>query len=209
MNPERLPLFPLQVVLFPHAALPLHIFEERYKVLIRECVKDGREFGVVLLQEQGLAQIGCSAAVTSVLQSYDDGRMDIIVEGRRRFRMIGLVDAGTIYSMGSVLFLEEPSEKLDVRLAAETINFYNRLAETVYGNRVRPIPEDLLTPGISYVMAQKAGMDLGDRQRLLEISRENDRLRLLNEYFRVVLPRLQKKEEIERIIRSDGYIVKE
>ncbi|HMK38660.1 MAG TPA: LON peptidase substrate-binding domain-containing protein, partial [Bacteroidota bacterium] len=73
-----LPLFPLNVVLFPRSALPLHIFEERYKVLINECVERGTPFGVALAREKGMADVGCSAVVSSVTRRYDDGRMDIV-----------------------------------------------------------------------------------------------------------------------------------
>ena len=82
MQELLLPLFPLEVVLFPRADLALHIFEDRYKELIADCLEHQWEFGVVLLQENSLANIGCTAAISEVARKYDDGRMDIVVRGR-------------------------------------------------------------------------------------------------------------------------------
>ena len=87
---EWLPLFPLQVVLLPSAELPLHIFEERYKEMIREALRDKSEFGVVLASEKGIVNAGCTAAVDKVLREYPDGRMDIMTRGRRRFEILEL-----------------------------------------------------------------------------------------------------------------------
>ena len=88
MPDSLLPLFPLKVVLFPRTELPLHIFEERYKEMIGECVAEGTEFGIVLVLEQGLASTGCTAAIVDVIRKFPDGRMDILVRGQRRCRSI-------------------------------------------------------------------------------------------------------------------------
>src|ERR1700740_1133249 len=84
MQQGLLPLFPLQVVLLPGAELPLHIFEDRYKEMIGEVIRDRLEFGVVLASEKGIVNTGCSATVDKVLRQYPDGRMDILSRGRRR-----------------------------------------------------------------------------------------------------------------------------
>ena len=80
-------LFPLELVLLPTERVPLHIFEPRYKELIGECLRSGREFGLVLQDEQGRRDIGTRAAVVEVLQVFDDGRMNVVVEGHERFRL--------------------------------------------------------------------------------------------------------------------------
>ena len=98
MQDSLIPLFPLEVVLFPGQPLPLHIFEERYKVMIRECLaaKEQREFGVVLAKPNGIAQVGCTAEVVELVRSYADGRMDIVSAGRRRFEVL-FVDQSKSY----------------------------------------------------------------------------------------------------------------
>ena len=84
---DEIGLFPLNVVLLPGERVPLHIFEERYKDLIGACIENSEEFGLLLAEETELRTIGTSASVIDVLNRYDDGRMDIIVEGRDRFRV--------------------------------------------------------------------------------------------------------------------------
>src|SRR5450432_4457340 len=82
-----LPLFPLQVVLLPGSQLPLHIFEDRYKEMIAEVLRDKIEFGVVLANERGIVNTGCTATIERVLREYPDGRLDILAVGRRRFEI--------------------------------------------------------------------------------------------------------------------------
>ena len=92
MEQTLLPLFPLQVVLFPRTPLPLHIFEDRYKEMIGEVLSRQSEFGVVLASEKGICQQGCTASVEQVLRRYDDGRLDILAMGMRRFEILSLDD---------------------------------------------------------------------------------------------------------------------
>ena len=88
MQPGLLPLFPLQVVLLPGSELPLHIFEDRYKEMIGEAIRNRQEFGVVLANGKGIVNTGCTAMVDKVLRQYPDGRMDILTHGRRRFEIV-------------------------------------------------------------------------------------------------------------------------
>ena len=206
MNEFRLPLFPLQVVLLPHPALPLHIYEERYKLLLRECIAKSGEFGIVLARERGLATVGCTAAVTNVLHSYDDGRMDVLVEGRRRFRIRALHTEVAPYVVGDIEYAATVNEPSDPALARDTIAMYNELVRIVYAGRIKQLDPDFAEPGNSFVMAQKAGLDLEQRQQLLEMDTEQERLSMLLGYLTTTLPRLKKMEEIDRIIHSDGYV---
>jgi len=83
-----LPLFPLEVVLFPGVPLPLHIFEPRYKEMIGECRTNQTPFGVIRALEQGIAEVGCTAEIVSVTKEYADGRLDLVAEGRKRFEVL-------------------------------------------------------------------------------------------------------------------------
>ena len=103
MQQELLPLFPLPVVLFPRTPLPLHIFEERYKEMMRDVLESKAEFGVVLAGEKGIVNTGCTAIVERVLKNYPDGRMDLVAQGRRRFEIILLNDEKS-YLRGAVEF---------------------------------------------------------------------------------------------------------
>jgi hypothetical protein len=106
MQPVLLPLFPLQVVLLPGAELPLHIFEDRYKEMMREVIRDRLEFGVVLANEKGIVNTGCTATVEQVLRQYPDGRMDLLTRGRRRFEIVRLNDERA-FLRGSVDFFDD------------------------------------------------------------------------------------------------------
>ncbi len=209
MSEQLLPLFPLQAVMFPGARLPLHIFEDRYRDLVNECLREEKEFGMTLAVGGDVASVGCTAAVSSVLKRYPDGRMDIVVEGRRRFRVHGH-DVGPVgYLVGRVEYLPSDPQEVDRRLADETIRLYNDLVTLVYKERVDRVQEGSSDSQLSFFLAQKAGLDLPQRQQLLETESENERLKILHQYLTVVLPRLTRASEVERVIRSDGYLQSE
>src|SRR4030095_8606134 len=90
MSSQLLPLFPLQLVVFPRTQMPLHIFEERYKEMIGDAMRDNTEFGIVLAKEDGIVNAGCTVVVERVLKQYPDGRLDIMTAGRRRFEVVTL-----------------------------------------------------------------------------------------------------------------------
>ena len=103
-----LPLFPLDVVLFPGAALPLHIFEPRYKEMIGECLAQHRTFGVVRAVEQGLAEIGCTAEIITVVKEYPDGRLDLVSEGRQRFELLRVNQERSFLQAEVLMIDDEP-----------------------------------------------------------------------------------------------------
>ena len=109
MQDGLLPLFPLQVVLLPGSQLPLHIFEDRYKEMIGEVLRDKLEFGVVLASEKGIVNTGCTATVDRVLKEYPDGRLDILTRGRRRFEVLLLNDERS-FLRGAVEFFDDDAE---------------------------------------------------------------------------------------------------
>lgn len=205
MSSHPLPLFPLETVLLPGATLPLHIFEDRYKALIGECLASGAEFGVNLSAEGSIAPVGCTAVVTRVTQRYPDGRLDVEVEGRRRYRVETTEPDRRPYLLGTVSFFGDREEPVDETLARETVDLYNTLVRAAYQGRV-PEQEHVAGKPVSFFLARKAGMAAAQRQTLLEETTENGRLRLLRDYLVDVLPRIERANEIERIVRSDGYL---
>lgn len=205
MSEELLPLFPLQVVLFPNSVLPLHIFEERYKQLIGECLSEGKEFGINLLHENEIVKVGCSATVTKLLKKYEDGKMDILVQGQRRYQLLELGETSALYGMGRIQLLQSREEVIDKALATETVRLHNQLVDFVYKNKGFGIEYNGQHPEISFTIALKAGMDLAQRQLLLELNSENERLKILHQYLSEVIPKLHKIGEAERLIKSDGY----
>lgn len=201
-----LPLFPLNVVLFPRSSLPLHIFEERYRILAGECIARGTGFGINLTREQGMAPVGCVARIAGVIRRYEDGRLDIAVEGGERYRVLAEDSTRAPYLVGEIEILPDDNEEFDRPLAEETAKLYHALLQAIRGGEQEPLEKDRLTYGVSYVIAQKAGMELADRQMLLEMTNENRRLARLRDHLRDLLPRLQHIEELTRVARNDGYL---
>ena len=106
MQSKLLPLFPLQVVVFPRTELPLHIFEDRYKEMVGEAIRDSSEFGIVLAKEEGIVNAGCTVVVDKVLQTHPDGRMDILTRGIRRFEIV-MLDQEKAYLRGEVAYFDD------------------------------------------------------------------------------------------------------
>src|SRR5918999_3401259 len=125
---SELGLFPLGVVLLPTEQIPLHIFEDRYQELIGECLEEDREFGLIYADDDGLREIGTRAAVTEVLERFDDGRLNIVVEGRERFRLLELT-SGRSFHTGRVEPVEDVAEPADAGDTQQALELYHRLIE--------------------------------------------------------------------------------
>jgi Lon protease-like protein len=168
----ELGLFPLPLVLLPTEQVPLHIFEERYQELIGECLEDGTEFGLVFADDDGIREIGTRAAVVEVLDRFEDGRLNIVVEGRERFRLAELT-GGRSYQTGDVTpFVDDndPAEAPSVERARE---LFSRLRELTGSDIETPAPE---TPQLSYALA--ARVELMPDVKLELLAEVSERLRL-------------------------------
>jgi len=175
MEELLVPLFPLQVVLFPRTDLALHIFEERYKEMIGECIDKKMEFGVVLAQENTMENVGCTASVAEIVRRYDDGRMDILARGQRRFEIMFL-DRSKAYLRGAPQFLEEEGDRVPASDARR------RQALEIYGEVIRLLdvevekPPDIEDSQLSYQIMARLPADLNFKQTMLKSRSENERL---------------------------------
>jgi ATP-dependent Lon protease len=201
-----IPLFPLNAVLFPGSLLPLHIFEERYKVLINECVDRNSEFGVNLVYEDKIRSIGCIAFVRDVLQRHADGTMEIIVEGRRRYTLHSVHTTSHPYQVGSISFYDDNDEKSDRALLDKATTLYNQFVNVAFKGSVQTIASFENDEQLSFVMVQKSGLELIQRQLFLTLKSENKRLEYLITHFEALLPMVMTKSQIEAIVINDGYI---
>ena len=138
MEPSQqlLPLFPLNLVLYPEETIPLHIFEPRYRLMVADCEETNSEFGIVLSTDGEIAQVGCSARISKRIKDYDDGTFDILVVGGRKFHLNELVD-GEAYMRVEPTWLEEDTDNLDTLLMERLITQHMRLLELA-GRTVRP-----------------------------------------------------------------------
>ena len=107
MKNIKIPLFPLNIVVFPYEEVPLHIFEPRYKKMITESIENNTPFGIVLNNNGSVDNIGCSLNVTKVLKHYDDGEYDLIATGKKCFQIIDKVKEGDLW-IGDIEYLEHP-----------------------------------------------------------------------------------------------------
>jgi len=201
--PSRLiPLFPLQVVVFPRTKLPLHIFEERYKEMVGNAIRDRSEFGIVLAREQGIVNAGCTVLVDQVLEMYPDGRMDIVTRGQRRFEILSL-DEEKDYLQAQVDFFDDD----DLAAATEEVRAE---ALTNYGTLqkmgVAPAfgEADLTDPQLSFQLAQGLP-DLDFLSVLLRNRSEACRLKDLNQYLAQYIPKRRTIERVKDLAPTNGH----
>lgn len=204
MRPETLPLFPLEVVLFPGIRLPLHIFEPRYKLMTRRCLEQGREFGVVLAQAgQGMAAIGCSAAILEVVKQYDDGRMDILTVGRSRFRLLE-VFRDLPYLQGRADFLPDQDEATGPGSSVPLLKSYQEVFSLLYG-RQPPSAEYPAESSLSFRIAAELPFDLDYKQTLLELLSEARRRESLAERLHAWFRQLKKRQRVKVKAGGNGH----
>ena len=198
---EGFPLFPLGLVLLPGEAVPLHIFEERYKVMIGECLEEGREFGIIWLADDALKDVGCSARITHVLERFDDGRKNIIVEGTDPFRLERRIGE-LAYPAGDIELLDDDSDADEASLE-RTRTGYADLVEQVTGTRPEP---EALAELSAYGMAATLDIALSAKQALLELRSEPARLEQLEALFAEAIKRIRKAARVAEQASGNGHL---
>jgi Lon protease-like protein len=199
---ERFPLFPLGLVLIPGEVVPLHIFEERYKQMIGECLDEQREFGIVWLSDDGLKLVGCSAEITQLLERMEDGRMNILVQGSRPFRLLRRID-DMPYPAGDVEPLDDEESPVDPDVAATARERYADLVERVTDSRPTEAALEELS---AYGMAATVEFPHDAKQDLLELRSEEERMRALSELLEATMRRLDYAEETSELAKGNGKV---
>jgi len=196
-----LPLFPLHVVVFPRTALPLHIFEERYKEMVGNAIRDNSEFGVVLAKEEGIVNAGCTVVVDQLLQMHPDGRMDVVTNGRRRFEIQSLNEDKEYLQAEVAYFDDEDFAPAPAELRNETLSQWHVLSKFGAASEREPNLED---PQLSFQVAQMVP-DLDFQNSLLRHRSETARLRQLNKYLAEYIPRQKTIERMKAIAPTNGF----
>jgi Lon protease-like protein len=199
---EELPLFPLGIVALPNELVPLHIFEDRYKTMIEECLAAESEFGIVWLSDDGLRASGCACVVAQVLERMPDGRLNIVCRGTRPFRVVERIEHRP-YPAGSVEWLEDKLEEADAKTLAAAREVYAELVEQATDE---PVEAQKLASMDAYAMAATVDFGLEAKQGLLDLRSENARLRLVTRLFRAALKRLEFVERAQARARSNGKV---
>jgi Lon protease-like protein len=204
--PDRLvrgfPLFPLGIVALPTESVPLHIFEDRYRRMIDECLQAEREFGIVWLSEEELKPVGCACEIDKVLERMHDGRLNILAIGTRPFRLIERQD-DLPHPAGVVELLADEPEQPDPEAAQTAHELYAELVEQATDQQLE---EDELEAMDAYRMAATVEFGPDAKQELLELRSENARLRLLALLFRAAIKRLELVERAQARARSNGKV---
>ncbi len=199
---EAFPLFPLQIVVLPGEVVPLHIFEERYKAMIEECLAEEREFGIVWISDEGLREVGCTVAITELLERMDDGRMNVLTRGSSPFRLVRRIE-DMAYPAGEIELLEDAGDDPQTDAGEDVRERYAELVERV--TDARPDHAELRDMS-AYAMAATVELPLEAKQRLLELRSEAERLSVVGELLGAAMKRLDYVERAGERARSNGKV---
>jgi Lon protease-like protein len=197
-----LPLFPLEVVLLPGAALPLHVFEPRYKEMIGECLSSKAPFGVVRALEQGIAEIGCTAEITDVTKRYSDGRLDIVTQGQNRFEVLQL-DRERAFLRAEVLMLPDEPGEAEHEETERAIKAHRDIL-SLAGASGEVLSAD--QGPLSFQLAGSLPLDPDFKQKLLSTLSERERMHELAAYLESILPGLRRAARAKEKAGGNGHV---
>ena len=196
-------LFPLALVLAPTERVPLHVFEPRYKELIGECIADADQFGVLLEDDEGRRDIGTLAEVREVVHIFDDGRMNILVEGGDRFRVTEWTE-GRPYPTAHVERLEDDdTASPDAQAAEAALTLFRQLAEVADADIDEP---DGASGSLAFEIAAHVDFGTLPKQELLELLSERDRLRRLTELLEHAVAAMTREKDIRERAATNGRV---
>jgi Lon protease-like protein len=194
---EYLPLFPLNLVLFPQMLLPLHIFEEKYKEMMRECLEQGLPFGILYSKDNEIEPIGCRATIHQLLKNYPDGRMDIVAFGTERFRVL-YFNSEKIYLRGVIEpFNDDGKAPEPGKEDLDTLSIHRGSAEETFS-----FPSE----AYAFHIAQRLNLDNDLKQQLLNLQSERERVQHLIHYLSEVVTFLTKAKEASYKAGGNGNL---
>ena len=199
---SELGLFPLGIVLLPTEQIPLHIFEERYQELIGECLDLEQEFGLVYADDEGLREVGTRALVTEVLDRFDDGRLNIVVEGGERFRLLQLTE-GRSFQTGLVEPVEDEADAADPDDADHALKLFHRLVELTGAEVEEP---RLSAEQLSFELAGRFEFAPELKQKLLQLTSERQRMHLLAEILAGAAVAVERERDIANRAQGNGKV---
>jgi Lon protease-like protein len=197
-----LPIFPLEVVLFPGAPLPLHIFESRYKEMIAECLEEKKLFGMVRAKENAVAEVGCSAVILNVMKRYEDGRLDISSEGKQRFSIIELNHDRSFLQAEVSWFDDDEPAPLGGKESDTAAELHQQLFDVIG----QDAEIDRGKNPLSFQLASQLPVDLDFKQAILEMKSEAERIETLIEYYRATIPKVEKTLRARERASGNGHV---
>ncbi len=196
-------LFPLELVLLPGERVPLHIFEDRYRELIGECLAENSEFGLILENEDGLREVGTSTAVVELIDTFEDGRMNVLVEGRRRFRVVELTE-GRLFQTAEVEPLEDDGEEPTGDEEEQALAVFRRLVAVAEADQIEE--PDPGSAKLSFQLAARVDFGHDLKQELLEVRSERERLGRLAELLERAVEALVREREVRERASGNGKV---
>jgi Lon protease-like protein len=196
-----LPLFPLDLVLFPGTPLSLHIFEPRYREMISECLDQKKLFGVVRAKEDGVAEIGCTAEIITLAKKYPDGRMDIVTEGRERFEIMQ-VSQERSFLQAEVLYLQDEPDAATAEDIAQAVKLRDEIVELAGAATSAAIE----SPQIAFNLVAPLPLELDFKQTLLGMKSEAERMQALVSYLETILPNLRRTIRVRQKAGGNGHV---
>lgn len=199
---DRLPLFLLPMSALPGEEVPLHVFEPRYRALVQHCLESEGPFGVLLADDEGVREIGCAVQIEDVTKRHDDGRLEIVARGTKRFRLEGEIEELEFPGAPVSWLHDDPIDPHDEDDDEDALALFAELAERVTGSA-----PDLGDEGdTSYRIAARVAFGGAAKQGLLELRSEAKRLALLERLLRAALARLAQVELRQAQARSNGRV---
>ncbi len=198
-----IPLFPLDLVLLPGVPLPLHIFEPRYKEMIKECLDGKKEFGLIRSHGEALENIGCTAEIIQVLKTYPDGRIDILTEGKKRFEVLQLNQERS-FLQADVFFLGDDGQAASSADVNAALRLHGEIMQLAGAEAEQDEPSTLHQ--LAYRLAGSLPFDPDFQQALLEMNSEAERMRAIISFFERILPVLQRNARAKRKAGGNGHV---
>lgn len=205
----RIPLFPLGIVLLPSMVYPLHIFEDRYKEMINNCLENNSEFGMVYYIGDNITEKGCCAKISEITKKYDDGRMDIIVEGTDRFEVKKLFYNEKPYITADIDFFDDIYDTEDPSLQktkSEGLELLENIMSIYSQDSDSDFMKTLSPKTISFLLVSNAGFTMTEKQAFLEMINTKERLEKGVKILKKLSERLKSTFDIQTIIQSNGYL---
>lgn len=198
-----IPIFPLGIVVYPGEQLNLHIFEPRYKQLIKECFETKKPFGIPSVIDEKINEMGTLVQVKEISQVYDDGKMDIKTEGLQVFRMLEMINTlpDKLYS-GAIVSYPENDEKGNRALMQRIVKGVKELHKLLNIEKKFSKPEEELW---SYDVAHHAGLSLQEEYELLQLMKELQRQEYLKRHLKKVIPVLAEMETLKEKVKLNGH----
>jgi Lon protease-like protein len=204
---NMIPIFPLNLVVFPYSSIPLHIFEERYKKMINKCLDEKTGFGIVSLILKQISKIGSYVEIARVAKKNEKGEMEIIVKGKGRFKILETAKHPDGYLTASIAEYNDLTDEININLLNELRENFEEII-----NKVNFTLEDSFwknynaTAFKSYKIAEKSGLNLKQRQKLLTLRKENERINFLLIHLNKLVKKIEESITTGAIIMGDGYI---